>query len=310
MTKCPKHILITGTHRSGTTWVGKTVSLSSNIRYIEEPFNVSNPNKHIGVEIKKWYEHVPTSDNLLKIKKAFDQYLYGTPFSHAVNRCRSSEKKGLLLLRFLRHFRHFLKHPRILIKDPIALLSADWLYETYKLQVVCMIRNPLAFAGSMKKAEWGFDFVNFYNQQRLLHTKLLPYKPEIVYCHRNNVDIIDQASLLWNIFHHVIYEYQKKYPSWLFMRHEDLARSPVDGFEKIFNYLDAKLDHEVLEKINQFTSNANPAEGNSTEFGPRDARASLETWKNRLTIKEMERVTDKTKDIARKFYPDFGRNTL
>ena len=32
-------ILVTGSHRSGTTWVGKTIALSPSVTYIGEPFN-------------------------------------------------------------------------------------------------------------------------------------------------------------------------------------------------------------------------------------------------------------------------------
>ena len=35
--------------------------------------------------------------------------------------------------------------PRLLFKDPIALLSAGWLHERFGAEVICMIRNPLAF---------------------------------------------------------------------------------------------------------------------------------------------------------------------
>lgn len=50
MRKLP--ILITGAHRSGTTWLGKIVSLSNGVRYIHEPFNVhiqrnNNPISHV-----------------------------------------------------------------------------------------------------------------------------------------------------------------------------------------------------------------------------------------------------------------------
>ena len=34
-----KPILITGSHRSGSTWVGKTIAFSHDVGYIQEPFN-------------------------------------------------------------------------------------------------------------------------------------------------------------------------------------------------------------------------------------------------------------------------------
>ena len=32
-------ILVTGSHRSGTTWTGKMIGFSPNVVYIQEPFN-------------------------------------------------------------------------------------------------------------------------------------------------------------------------------------------------------------------------------------------------------------------------------
>jgi len=38
-----KPILVTGSHRSGTTWAGKMISACPNVGYIHEPFNIDMP---------------------------------------------------------------------------------------------------------------------------------------------------------------------------------------------------------------------------------------------------------------------------
>jgi len=35
-----KPILVTGSHRSGTTWAGRSLVLAPNTAYIHEPFNI------------------------------------------------------------------------------------------------------------------------------------------------------------------------------------------------------------------------------------------------------------------------------
>ena len=37
-----KPILVTGSHRSGTTWVGKMLAATGSVGYIHEPFNLKN----------------------------------------------------------------------------------------------------------------------------------------------------------------------------------------------------------------------------------------------------------------------------
>jgi hypothetical protein len=34
------NILISGSHRSGSTWTGKVISQSNSVRYVHEPFNI------------------------------------------------------------------------------------------------------------------------------------------------------------------------------------------------------------------------------------------------------------------------------
>lgn len=37
-----KNILVTGSHRSGTTWIGQMLSQDKNTMYVYEPFNIGN----------------------------------------------------------------------------------------------------------------------------------------------------------------------------------------------------------------------------------------------------------------------------
>jgi hypothetical protein len=103
----------------------------------------------------------------------------------------------------------------------------------------------------------------------------------------------------------MILNYQKEYPSWLFVKHEDLSGNPIKGFQEIFQHLNLRLSRRIQESIKEYTSTDNPSETDTTKFGPRNARASLETWKKRLTPEEVDRVIQKTQAIAQKFYCEF-----
>ena len=92
------------------------------------------------------------------------------------------------------------------------------------------------------------------------------------------------------------------YPHWLFLRHEDLARSPLTGFQQIFAYVGLRMTAKLRTIIETSTSAANPVETNSPAYLPRNARGSLETWRTRLTAAEIDRVIHATRDIAGRFY--------
>ncbi len=157
--KRPPHILVTGAHRSGTTWVGRTIDFHDSITYISEPFNVTYPKPEMNLALRNWFTHAPTSEDLDEITSAFDNLLNPSIFNVA-NQILSSSKNSYQTKKklFKRMLSYYLKKPRFLIKDPIAIFSAGWLYQRYNLKVVCLIRNPFGFVGSLKKANWNYFF--------------------------------------------------------------------------------------------------------------------------------------------------------
>lgn len=298
-----KHILVTGTHRSGTTWVGRTLAQAENIELVYEPFNLETTRYNFEYKFNHWFEHVPTSKKYIEIEKEFDRYIPNTLFQYPAKICRETGYSWKTPLLYLKYLLLSANRPRYLLKDPIALLSAGWLYERYDLKVICMIRNPLAFAGSLKKQGWDFDFKNFLNQKELMNTCLKPYKEEIEKTDADG-DFIDRISLLWNVLNYVILKYQEKYPEWLFMKHEILALYPVENFRTMFGYLGLNFTHKIEQYIVEFTSKKNPVEARSNEYQPRDARKTVEAWRNRLTEEEIERVREATSEIYKELYPE------
>jgi len=299
-------ILITGSHRSGTTWVGRTISQHHRVRYLHEPFNLNHTNQIMALKLDTWFSHYHSSNQKKEIYNFFNNLLYSSPpLKHAMKICVAAGMDIKTPLRFGKHFLlEFLLRPRILVKDPIALLSAGWLHETYNFKVIVMIRNPFAFVGSLKKAGWDFHFENLRKQEGLMQGWLNQFSDSVdAMCSNDSSwDIVDRAALLWNILHYVILDYQNQYPKWLFIKHEDIAMNPESEFHKIFNYLGLDIDKQILRYIRKNTSQRNPKEAASPIYQARDSKASLDTWKKRLSEEEIERVKITTSKIASQFY--------
>jgi hypothetical protein len=151
-----KHILVTGSHRSGTTWIGRTVSQHSAINYIQEPFNVDYPNQDVGLKLNTWFTDYQSSCQKNEIKRKFDSLLRANPLLRSLCINRNLGLHPSAPYRYFRLLYHNMIKRQFLLKDPIALMSAGWLYERYDLYVICMIRNPFGFVGSLKKAGWDF----------------------------------------------------------------------------------------------------------------------------------------------------------
>ena len=306
MDRTIKHILVTGSHRSGTTWVGKTISQHPIIKYIHEPFNVSHPNNAIGLKLYKWFTFAPTSIQKKDIEDSFDKLMFSTPLHRAIQASRVARLDAKFPLRFCKHLlmNLFIRH-RFLIKDPIALLSAGWLHEMYDLQVVCMIRHPLGFVGSLKKAGWvPKTFTDFKDQEALMQSWLKPFKDRVnIFCEKPG-DIIEHACLFWNILHFAIMDYQKRYSSWLFVKYEDIAMHPISVFQRIFDYLKLPMSDTIQRYILRYTSEKNPANAENTQYQPRNSKKNLDTWKERLTAQEIKQVMIATRDISAELYGD------
>lgn len=299
-------ILVTGSHRSGTTWIGWTIYQHEKVRYMQEPFHVEVPNKFLGLSLDTWFTHYDSSPKQAEIRKAFEMMFAQNPLQYTSRYCATIGLDYKTPFRFIKHlYSETIHRPRILVKDPIALLSADWMQETYQFQVICMIRNPLGFVGSLKAVQWDFDFEHFRRQDKLMKGKLHAFADQIEYMctHHDQTDFIDRTTLLWNILHHVIFDYQNQHPDWLYVRHEDIAKKPHEEFPKVFDYLGLTMTPKVKAYINKSTSDKNPKESASGYYQPRDSKEVLSVWKKRLTDEEVQRVNDATAEIASIFYP-------
>jgi hypothetical protein len=153
MTRQRNPILVTGSHRSGTTWVGRMLAKAPDVCYIHEPFNVSDPPGPgvCNVRFDHWFTHVHAGNE--------DRYYPALRKTIESKYSLASALRTVQSLGDLRHvmheYRHFDKHrrrgSRSSLKDPLALLSAEWLAERFGAVVLIVIRHPAAFVSSIQR---------------------------------------------------------------------------------------------------------------------------------------------------------------
>jgi len=307
-----KPILITGSHRSGTTWVGKMISFSPQVQYIYECFH---PN---GILRSKkifdiWYQYLDEQDQQPYLNELENIFKYKYSFFDAFSLFDRFGKFNLKnspvrieLYRDVWKLRLTLKKgkPRPLLKDPIALFSAEWLNNNFDTQNIVLIRHPVALVSSLRRLNWRFDFNNFLNQPKLIEKYLYPFEDQI---HSLSGDPIEEAAVLWNCIHHVIKYYQDNFPSWIFRRHEDLSLEPVNQFEDLYSTLDLDFTNKIKDKINTYTGEAKPGEikkKNKIHQLKRNSKATIKNWKKWLSKNEIKQIRSLTEPIANYFYTD------
>jgi hypothetical protein len=297
-----KPILVTGSNRSGTTWVGRTIALSRSVGYMNEAFNLSfydyeSPHKsHIPIQHR--YTYI-TRDNEAQYLD-FVQQTLRFQLDYRIRPTRLPVK----LQRFVyaTTYRLF-RYPRPLLKDPLAAVASEWLAKTFDLDVVVMVRHPAAYVSSLKRLGWGFDFGNFLNQPQLMQDWLQPFSAEL---QNPPQELVDRGALLWMCLYHVLDGFIQRNPGWTVKQHEEVSAAPVEQFRDIYQRLNIPFTGNIINRIERETSSANPvdAPGNVTHHLQRDSRALVKSWQKSLTEGEITRIRQKTEPLASRFYAD------
>ena len=299
-------ILVTGSHRSGTTWTGRMLCLSGQAGYVHEPFNPDRRPGWTGGAIPYWFLYV-SRENEEHYRPIVERVLnFHYPVRRNLADVRSVKGAGLFALDLSRSVRYRLRRPRPLLKDPIALFSAEWLAHSFDVEVVVMIRHPAAFAASVKRLGWRFKFRGWLAQDALLRDWLHPFEAQMRRCAAEDVDIIEQAIVMWSAMHHVIKELRDRHHSWSFIRHEDLAAAPLDGFQDLYRRLQLQWSERVRSKIIRHSNTRNPAElkGWRHVSVKRNSSAVTRSWARHLTNDEICRIRAGVEPLASAFYSD------
>jgi hypothetical protein len=305
----PRPIIVSGTHKSGSTWVGNMICRHTDIVYLHEPFSPLRPTCACGGRFERWFTHV-TPDN----EALFLDHIRGTL---SLSCPLHNKLRELLSGRHLRQTcveaAYLLKHrltpgaTRALMKDPIALFSLDWLAERFGAEMVVLIRHPAAFVNSLLRSGWTIPYKDLHAQPALLAGPLADYAESIEFHALHEQPVLDQAILFWNIAHRRIRDYQIAHPDWIFARHEDLTQNPLEEFRKLYARLTIPFGEPSIEAIREYTrGRAADRPGTDADDGyfRRDSSAVHKQWQTQLTAGEIDRIRAGTEPLWREFYAE------
>ena len=296
-------ILVTGAHRSGTTWVGKMLALAPGVAYVHEPFS---PRTAPGLSPAGFdrYFTVVTSQNDARYRPGLERTLvFRYDLGAQLRSLRSPRDLARTGRDFTRAARARITGARPLVKDPIALLSAEWLAESFGMDVVVLIRHPAAFAASLKRLGWKHSFATFIQDGRVPEV-LRPYEAEIREQAEQPGETLAQAALLWRVLYNAVDGYRERHPGWSFLRHEDVSAEPVATFERLYAKLGLDLTQSACESIARASAPENPAELPTPHAVKLASAASLGRWRGDLTAEEIETLRERTRDVWPRFYSD------
>jgi hypothetical protein len=280
------------------------LALAPGVGYIHEPFNPRTPAGISSAPFDHYFTVVTAEHEApylagLRRTLAFD-YAWGAELR--------SVRSPRDLARAVRDSRDFGRarraDERALVKDPIALLSAEWLAERFGMDVVVLVRHPAGFAASLDRLGWQHSFETFVGERGRVAEILRPYEDEIRAHADDPGDVLAEAALLWRILYGTAAGYRDRHPDWIFLRHEDAGADPAGTFERLYAQLGLELTAAARERIVRASGAENPVEGPSPHVVDLDSAGAVRRWREQLTPEEIELLRESTRDVWPLFYSD------
>lgn len=296
-------LYITGIHRSGTSWVGNILAGGGEFRVKdEEIFNCED--NMTATPIRQMYLHVCREN-----ETAYLDYVQG------VLDDRYSVMRSLRRIRTVRDIARVVKRKaralgravsprrRLILIEPIGLLSTEWFAQRFGARVVILVRHPASFASSLRRNDWGFDFRHLLDQPLLMRDQFARFEKELREA-PPRTDVIGQAILLWKIMYSVVSRFQQQHPDWLVCRHEDLAANPQQRFRGLYGSLGLSFDDTSSRVVDDYSSERHPVERcvGVRDDSRRNSAGTVDIWRRRLSRAEVARIREGVGGVADLWY--------
>ena len=217
MSQYSKHLIITGSARSGTSWLGEVIARQKRYRMLFEPEHEFNTLKGVLVA-DRWIKNErdsPKAHNYLK--EVFANRVDNDWIAQLSNRKYKMHLWPLIPKRYI-------------IKFVRANLSTKYMNETFKIPVIHIIRNPYSVLASQQRVKfpWLYNLDYFKNQPDLVALVQKEFNFDLV--DSDNLSPLELLTIRWSLENiiplQIVEPYQYKNR---IVRHEDL-RNDINIF--------------------------------------------------------------------------------
>jgi hypothetical protein len=279
------------------------LALAPGVGYIHEPFSPRTPAGISSAPFDRYFT-VVTGENESRYLPGLGRTLaFDYAWGPALREVRTPGDLARAVRDAWRFARLRSANARPLVKDPIALLSAEWVAERFGTDVLVLVRHPAGFAASLKRLGWQHSFATFIDRGRVPEL-LRPYEDEIRAHAEDPADVLAEAALLWRILYGTAAGYRERHPDWVFLRHEDAAAEPGGTFERLYGQLGLELTPAARERIERASGSENPVERPSPHAVDLDSAGAVSRWRTLLSPDEVDLLRERTRDVWPLFYSD------
>jgi len=252
-------IILAGSGRSGTTWLGNIIAANPNVRILFEPFD---PRRVPPVRGLPLFAYARPEGDYPRWTEIVAPVLAGQVDNDWINR------QGKRWWAWRR-----------LVKTIRANLMLGWLDRTFHPKIVFTTRHPAAVVLSRVKLGWEAHLDDFLVQPELVADYLEPFV-DVVLAAKTPVQ---QHAAAWCI-ENLIPLRQMAAHNWIFCTYENLYRNPAAEANRVLTGLGIRQSWFTRRAINRITMVARPDSAVIKQKDP------LTDWQHRLTPAEIDDI--------------------
>lgn len=282
-------IFVTGAPRSGTSWLGEMLAACSKVRYVYEPFNFQwSPRLETQLPHFKYLRPGAPAPSLVQLSGGQAFRGEQTP-------------KQLLRSAYRGYWRSsFGRYDKVLVKDPTAVLMADWIEHEYSAQIVSIIRHPCGFASSILPLGWDLSLKRFLRQKHLVQDYFKEYENLLVRVSKVS-DPWVKAGALWSVINTVVLQRHKSNGR-IICKYEDLCENPLSAMKELTQML--KLESDI-SKISDSREGVTSSTANDAGSTARDSQQMASIWMSRMTDQQINTVMGVVSEFGlARYYPE------
>ena len=257
-----KSILVAGTARSGTTWLGDLIASQIPCRILFEPFNPDLVPDYYGFHYFQYMR--PGTEN--SVFRSFAQKVFS----------------GTIRNRWIDHQNERIVSQYRVVKEIRINLALRWLHDNFpEVPILFLLRHPCAVVASRIELGWAIDsdIEPFLAQPNLVADHLSPYIDLI----QNAKTVEEKHAVIWCVSNFIPLK-QFKSGELTIVYYEILCTQPQDELFAIFAPIGKKHVERALDAIRQ------PSQTTHLNSDVVTGNDRIASWKNKLTTTQIERI--------------------
>ena len=255
-------IVLAGSGRSGTTWLGNIIAANLNMRVIFEPFDGRRVPQAAGFPLRPYLHLGATHPQMEGFVRAV---LCGKVQNDWINR------EGTLWWAWRR-----------MIKTIRATLLLGWLDQTFHPHIVFMLRHPCAVVLSRIRLDWEAHLDVFLDQPHLMEDYLEPFAGII----EDAQTEAQKHAMMWCVENLVPLSQMSKRNNWTLCTYEHLCMEPEAETERILRSLKVRPTYLTKLAIQRISRMTRPG---SAVLGQKNP---VTIWQQQLPPRDIDQVLE------------------